>query len=110
MALDIDSLVRPMVQAASASLGKTWPGVAKYATQQFEYTATTLLMIEEDSAAGTITQAQAQSLLDAQKLATQNVMLALQTMSLVAIQNAINAALGAIKTAVNTAVGFTLIA
>jgi hypothetical protein len=44
-----------------------------------------------------------------QKLASQNVLLTLQGLSLLAVEAAINAALGVIKTAVNTAIGFALL-
>jgi hypothetical protein len=42
--------------------------------------------------------------------ASKNVLLTLQGLSLLGAEAAVNAALGAVKTAVNTAVGFALIA
>ena len=61
-------------------------------------------------AAGQINQAQAVLLLDMQKSASRSVLLALQGLALLAVEAAINAALGVVKTAVNTAIGFALIA
>lgn len=109
MPLDVNSLVSSMVGAASASLGNSWNNVKDYATTEFQQTAATLAKIEIDLQNGAITQDQARNLVDMQNLATQTVLLAIATMTLAAIQAAINAALGAIKSTVNAAVGFALL-
>jgi hypothetical protein len=109
MALDIDSLANSMVAAASSSLGTSWNSVRDYATEQFRHTAMTLQLIEKDTLNGSITQEQATNLLDIQKQATEAVMLAVATMTVVAVQQAINSALNAVKSTVNSAVGFGLL-
>jgi hypothetical protein len=61
-------------------------------------------------AAGEINQQQAGLLLDMQTSASRNVLLTLQGLALLAVEEAINAALAVVKTAVNAATGFELIA
>ncbi|WP_206203761.1 hypothetical protein, partial [Thermococcus sp. M36] len=58
---------------------------------------------------GTCTQEQAELLINMQKQAVQTVLLTEKGLALLAVQNAINAALGAIATTVNTAIGWALL-
>ena len=76
---------------------------------KFEKIAQTVVSIGEGIAAGTITQEQAPILLDMQKNASRAVLAAVEGMTLVAAEQAVNAAIGAVKTAINTFVGFPLV-
>lgn len=98
-----------MLAAAKGSLTTGWNTAQPFATTQFTNIAQQIVDIESQLASGTITQAQASLLLDMQKNASRAALLGVEGIGLVTAQNAINAALGAVATGVNTALGFTLI-
>ena len=107
---DVDAVLKSMAAAAAAVLKKQWPQVETFAKTEFEKIAQTVVSIGEGVAAKTITQDQAPILLDMQKNASRAVLAAAEGMTLVAAEQAINAAIGAVKTAINTFVGFPLVA
>jgi subtilase family serine protease len=110
MALDVGTLATQMLGAALPILEKDAEDAKSFAQTEFTKIAQTIVSIGEQLAAGQINQAQAVLLLDMQKSASRSVLLALQGLALLAVEAAINAALGVVKTAVNTAIGFALIA
>jgi hypothetical protein len=109
MALDVGSLTQQMLNAALPMLKKDASDAESFAKTEFTKIAQTLVSIEGQLAAGEITQPQADLLLDMQKNASRAVLLALKGMSLLAAEQAINAALGVIASVVNAAVHFPLI-
>jgi hypothetical protein len=109
MALDLQSLTASMLTAAKGPLEADWKTVQPYAQTQFTNIAQQIVDIEAQLAEGTITQAQASLLLDMQKNASRAVLLTVEGIGLLAAQDAINAALGAISAAVNGALKFPLL-
>jgi hypothetical protein len=109
MALDVGSLATQMLAAALPILQKDAQSAKSFATTEFTKIAQTIVSIGGQLAAGEINQQQAVLYLNMQKNASQTVLLSLQGLGLLAVEAAINAALGVIKTAVNTAIGFALI-
>jgi hypothetical protein len=109
MALDIVSLVQPMLDAAKPMLVKSWGEAKDYAQSEARKMGETLASIEQLSAKGQITKDQAEALLDMQRHAMQAVLLTIEGIGLIAAQNAINAALGAIAPVVNKALGWPLL-
>jgi hypothetical protein len=109
MALDVGSLASQMLGAALPILQKDAQDAKSFATTEFTKIAQTIASIAQQLAGGEINQAQAVLYLNMQKNASQTVLLSLQGLGLLAVEAAINAALGIIKATVNTAVGFTLI-
>jgi hypothetical protein len=109
MALDVQTLASQMLSVALPLLKKDAQDAESFAKVEFTKIAQTIAAIGEQLLANQINQQQAVLLLNMQKLASQNVLLTLQGLSLLAVEAAINAALGLIKTAVNTAIGFALI-
>jgi hypothetical protein len=109
MALDIEALIGPMLSAIKPVLNKYWSDVKDYAETEAEKMAKTLATITELHVAGKIDEQQAQALLDMQKHSMQAVVLAIEGIGVVAAQNSINAALGAVKDVVNKAIGFPLL-
>jgi hypothetical protein len=107
---DVDAVLKSMAAAAAGVLQTKWPKVKTFAETEFEKIAQTVVSIGDGIAAGTITKEQAPILLDMQKNASRAVLAAVEGMTLVAAEQAVNAALGAVKTAVNTFVGFPLLA
>jgi hypothetical protein len=92
-----------------AFLVKKWPVVKDYAEAELEKLARTLVQIETLKLSGQISEAESSVLLEMQKNTARAVMLALQGMSLLLVEGAINAALATVKDSVNTALGFVLL-
>lgn len=109
MALEIDQLLPQMLAAASAVVDKKWPVVKAYAESEFKKIGQELLFIEQQVISGKMTREQAELHLELQTQASRNVMLALEGMSILTAEAAINAALGAVKQAVNAAIGIALL-
>jgi hypothetical protein len=108
MALNVTKLASQMLGAALPLLEKE-SGAESFAETEFLKIAQTINGINDQVAAGQINEQQAPLLLDMQTLASRNVLLTLKGLDLLAVENAINAALGAVKDVVNKALGFDLI-
>ncbi len=109
MALNLDQLLPQMLKAAEGVFAAKWPDVRNYAEGEFKKIGVDILNIEQMKLNGTITEEQAGLLLDIQKNASRAVLLSIEGIGLIMAQNAINAALGVVRDAVNTALGFTLL-
>lgn len=111
MALDVDALASKMLSAALPLLRKDAQTAESFAKTEFTKMAQTLASIGEQLASEPqqITQQQAALLFDMQKHAARNVLLTLEGLGLLAVEAAINAALGVIKATVNKALGFALL-
>lgn len=109
MAIDPVTIIDPIIAAMQPALSKGWNDVADYARGESVKMAQTLAQIAEMKATHKINEQQAEALLDMQRHASQTVLLAVEGIGLVAAQNAINAALDAVKLIVNKAAGFALI-
>ncbi len=110
MALDVGTLATQMLGAALPILKKDTQDAESFAKTEFTKIAQTIVSIGEQVATGQINQQQAGLLLEMQTSASRSVLLTLQGLALLAVEEAINAALAVVKTAVNTALGFALIA
>ena len=108
--IDVNALGSQMLAAALPILKKDAADAESFAKTEFAKIAQTIVAVGEQVAAGQINQQQAQLLLDMQTSASRNVLLTIQGLGILAVEAAINAALGVAKGAVNTALGFTLIA
>lgn len=106
---DVEAVLGSMAAAAQGVLRDKWPEVKSFATTEFQKIAQTIVSIGEGVASGAISQEQAPILLDMQKNASRAVLAAVEGMTLIAAEQALNAALGAVKTAINTFVGFPLV-
>lgn len=107
--IDIQQILPGMITAAQGVFDKRWPVIKDYAEAELEKLARTLVQIEKLKLSGQISDAEASVLFEMQKNTARAVMLALQGMSLLLVEGAINAALGAVKDIVNTALGFVLL-
>lgn len=105
MSLDANALAGSMLTAARESLGNDWNAAKTYAKPQLERLADILVEIAEMTAAGDITPDEARSLLRIHKNTTETVLLAVKGMGIVAVENAVNAALGVVRDTVNGVVG-----
>ena len=107
--IDVQQLLTGMLGAAQGVFGAKWPSVKDYAEAEFEKLARTLVQIELLKQRNQISEGEASVLFEMQKNTARAVMLTLEGMSLLLVEGAINAALGVVKDAVNTALGFVLI-
>jgi hypothetical protein len=109
MALDPKELAKSVLIAVKPVLGKSWDEVRSFAEGEAIKLAQMLITIGELRATDQIDEDQARALLDMQKHAMQAVLLTVEGIGIITAQNAINAALSAVKVAVNGALGFALI-
>lgn len=111
MALDLDQLVASMTSAGEGLAGSVWTDIKTFAVPELKKIATQIVAIEEGMLAEPphFTQEGAKALLDMQVRATLGVLVAMTSLTLLAIQTAINQILDAVKSLVNGAIGFPLI-
>ena len=107
--MDVASLAASMLVAAKVPLIAGWDTAEPFAKTQFTNIAQQIVDIQAQLSAGSLNQAQASILLDMQKNASRAAFLTISGIGVLAAQDAINAALGAIATAVNGALGFPLL-
>lgn len=106
---DIDALAKEMAAAARGELETRWPAIKDFAENEFRKLGQTITFIGEKTAAGELSPEEARLLLEMQKNAARAVLLTLEGMALLTAEAAINAALGAVRSTVNAAVGFALL-
>ena len=109
MALDVNLILNQMLGAAKTSFASKWPKAQDLATTSFKALAQNIVDIERMHLAGTITNEQADLLIDMQKHTAKIVLQAVKGLTKLAVEAAINAALDVIKDTVNTAIGFSLL-
>jgi hypothetical protein len=109
MSLDFGKLGTDMGAAFIDNLKDKAPDIEDYAKGEGVKMAQCLSTIATQVAAGTISEDEAKVQLDMQKQATSVVLLTVEGLSALAVEAAINAALGVAKGAVNTALGFAII-
>jgi len=108
-AIDLGKLLPNMLNAAKGVLQKRWPEAKDYAESEFKKMGESLLFIEKQRAAGQMTEEQARLHMDIQKNTSRTVLLTLEGLGILAVEEAINAALAVIRDAVNSALGFALL-
>lgn len=107
MALDIDQLVTTMTKAGEGLGASLWSQMKIYALPELRKIATQIVAIEEQSAE--YTPQGSKALLDMQIRASIGVIAAMTTLTLLAVQTAINQIVDAVKAVVNQAIGFALL-
>lgn len=109
MKVPIDKLISAMAAAARPSLETGGQEARAYAESESTKMAHTLSTIIDLKLSGQIDEGQAAALVEMQKQAAVAVFCAVAGIGLVAAQNAINAALDAIRNIVNEAIKFPLL-
>jgi hypothetical protein len=107
--IDTGSLFQNMLAAAEQVLKVHWNDVRPFAETEMQKLTATAIQIEAGVTAGTLSGAQAKILLRMQANASQSVLTAVETVGMIAAQDAINAAIQVLETAVNKAVGFAIL-
>ena len=111
MSVNVNAVLKDMVAAGKDSFGSNWPQIKNVAEVEFK---TILLRIKEIGKAAldpnnTITPAKAKYLIKMQVDLAAQAIVALTTMTIVAVQKAIRAVLNVVKEAVNTGLGVVLL-
>ncbi len=109
MSLDTTPLASAMLNAALAVLRERTPVIRAYAEGEFHKIAQAIVTIEALAAAGRITPEEARLHLEIQRGASRTVLMTVQGLGLLDAEAAINAALGAVRDAVNAALRFELL-
>jgi len=109
MAFNAGELAERMIIAFKTSLADNWPEVKDYAKAESKKMAESLVMIEKLFLTGQIDEEQAKLHFQIQQNATRVVLLTIEGLGIIAVEHAINAALGVLKDTVNTALDFTLL-
>lgn len=107
--INVSSLAQSMLVAVEQVLGAHWNDVRPFAEMEMQKLAATAAHIEAGHAAGTINDVQAKILLRMQANASQAVLTSVETVGMIAAQDAINAAIQVLTSAVNTAIGFAIL-
>jgi hypothetical protein len=109
MAIDISNLIPKMLGAAQKVLVASWDEAKDYAETEFKKFSISLEDIGKLYAEGRISEQRAKLHIEFQKNAMQTVLLTIEGLGIIAVQNAINAAIDVVKDTVNRAIGFTLL-
>lgn len=103
--LDIGKVVGDMVQAASGSLIQGGGQATEYATHEYAQFIIDIEHIQTMVEQGAISDEVAQSLVKQHELSMQAVLLTVEGLGIIAVQNAINAALYVLNKALMAALG-----
>jgi hypothetical protein len=109
MALNVSELLKEMLGAAKPVVEKFWKEAKPFAETQFKNLAQNLVMIEKLKLKGVITKEKALIHLDIQKNSFRTVLLTIEGLGILAVEAALNAALGVVKKTVNTAIGWNIL-
>lgn len=109
MNLDVGELASSMIKAFKGELSEKWPDVKEYAETEARKLAENFAMIERMKLSGEITEQQAKLHHDIQKNASRAVLLAVEGLGLIAVEQALNAAMNVLRETVNGALDFALL-
>jgi hypothetical protein len=109
MSLDLEQLTQTMISAAKGQVADNWPQIKDYAEQEAKKLAENFVLIEKMKLTQSVSDEQAELMYQMQKNATKSVLLAVQGMTTLMAEQALNAALDAVKETVNGALNFTLL-
>ncbi len=103
--IDAGKVVSAMMQASASALVKGGQKASEYATHEYMGFIADIEHVQAMAEKGTISQAEAQAVVDQHKLSMQAVLVTVEGLSLIAVQEAINAAISALNDALMNALG-----
>lgn len=106
--LDVETLVKEMGKAALPHLKGGAAKAKDFGRVEAEKMARTAQMLALGVAAGKIDEDEAKLILDVQKNASRSVLLTIKGLGIVAVENAVNAAMDVLKKAIKKATGVIL--
>ncbi len=107
--LKLQELKPGMIAAFKDTATQAWPVIKDFATIELKLLAQSLIEIQSLAASGRISRGEAKSLMRQHKNATIAVLSGIEGMTLLAAERAVNAAIAAIRQALNSAAGFAII-
>jgi hypothetical protein len=107
--MDFSTLLPDMLNAAKAPLAKQWKQAKPYAEAQLQSFIQSMERIAVLKLEGSITEEQARLLVNMHKRSMITVFLTIKGLGLLAIESAINAALGVARDTINTAIGWKIL-
>lgn len=107
--LNWDQLVQDMLGAVKPVLQKHYQEAEPYAQAEFKKIGEAVTLVIKLKALGQITMDRAALHMKMQTNAAKTVLLAIEGIGLIAAEEAINAALAAVKNTVNTAIGWIIL-
>lgn len=109
MDLKASDLAKNLIGAVRTSLGRDWKSARHLAEPELRRLSRSLADIGKLASNGQITLEEAQSLVRIHRNTTAMVLLAVRGLGLLAVENAINSAMDAVRQTVNTATGLRLL-
>jgi hypothetical protein len=109
MSLDAHFIATKMLSATESVVEKNWATTRKYFEFEIEIFAEGLIGIVKQRAAGTLCEDGARKYIEGQKRAWKTVLISVACLSRPIIEQALDAALSAIRWIINPSVGFELL-
>lgn len=109
MSIDVDVIAKDMITAAKGIVDSNWPATREYFESESKMYAQRLASVAKMYANGIITEKRAKEHIALQNEAWETTLLAVNGLSQVLIEQALNAAIKVIRDAVNKAIGFALL-
>lgn len=107
--MNFSNLLPDMLNAAKLPLAKQWNEAKPYAEEQLQSFIQSIERVALLKLEGSITEEQARLLVSMHKRSMITVMLTIKGLGLLAIESAINAALGAARDTINTTLGWKIL-
>ncbi len=107
--INFNQLVKDMLTAAKGPLSASWKEAKPYAESEFKAFAENIRLIEKLKLEGTIDEERARLHINIQKNSIQIVLLSIEGIGILAVENAINAAISVIQNTVNRAIGWSIL-
>src|SRR5262245_18571427 len=103
--LDINKVASDMLQASASALVKGGVQASEYASHEYAQFIEDIEPVQTTADERTITAAAPQALVDQHKMSMQAVLFCIEGLGVIAVQNAINAALQVLNDAITAALG-----
>mgnify|MGYP003393547571 FL=1 len=107
--INMEKLVKDMTGAATGVLKEKWPSVKTYAEAEFKKLGETVIAVQKSKLTGNITEEEARLLMEMQKNAMRSVFLTVEGLGIIAVEEAINAAMAVVRSTINTAIGWSIL-
>ena len=107
--MNFSNLLPDMLNAAKTPLAKQWNEAKPYAEEQLQSFIQSIERVALLKLEGSITEEQAKLLVSMHKRSMITVFLTIKGLGLLAIESAINAALGVARDTINTALGWKIL-
>lgn len=109
MSLDADAIAKDMISAARGVVDQKWPATREYFESESKMYAQRLASVAKMYADGIISEKRAKEHIVLQSEVWETTLLAVNGLSQILIEQALNAAIDVIRDAVNTATGSVLL-